>query len=118
MTTTVEVPREECVPIVGGYVCGVIRNRPARRRVLACPTEGVRRRMVQVFGGAWYSDRVTCLGCGDSWSDGERGYRPFARGWRQKAKAEARAYWDAALTPVEYDAVVFAAMQDAVGGAA
>jgi len=33
----------------------------------------------------WYGPSVTCLGCGESYQDGERCERPFARGWRKKS---------------------------------
>lgn len=64
------------------------------RRIMFCWTENRRRRFV-VRSQAWYGATLTCLGCGDSWSDGERGYRPFARGWRQKAIADATKRWNA-----------------------
>lgn len=82
-------------------ICGV---GPAlvRRRVVQCPTERRRRRMVQVYGGLYYSDHLICLGCGDQWSDGERGERPFARGWREKASRHALTLWLDAVTGAEY----------------
>ena len=91
-----------CTPIPGGYICGAGPH-PTTRRILPCPTEGRRRRMVQKYGGLWYGDDLTCLGCGDAWADGERYARPFARGWRQKQIARARADWDRAVTRAEYD---------------
>ena len=63
------------------------------RRVLACPTEGRRRRMAGRDHGPYYGPTVTCLGCGDSWSCGERLERPFRRGWRKDAIAEAKRAW-------------------------
>ncbi len=62
------------------------------RRIAYCPTEDRRRRFV-TRAQAWYGTEWTCLGCGDSWCDGERGYRPFERGWRPKAIARARDRW-------------------------
>lgn len=62
------------------------------RRILNCPTCKQRRR----FAGrdtAWYGPTVTCCGCGDSWSDGERHVRPFRRGWRAEAIAAAKELW-------------------------
>lgn len=103
-----------CIPISGGYICGGTRGNPATRRILLCPTEGRRRRMVQVFGGAWYSDEITCLGCGDSWCDGERGERPFTPGWRARAIAEAKARYATAVPRAEYARLVTAEAQAAV----
>ncbi len=102
-----------CVPLAGGYLCGAGPHL-AKRRIITCPTEGRRRRAVQVFGGAWYSDRLTCLGCGDSWSDGERGVRPFARGWRAESIRRARKDWGRAVPAAEYRRHVDAAMREAV----
>lgn len=68
------------------------------RRIDMCPTEGRRRRVYGWTSSLWYAPRWTCLGCGDSWSDGEMAPRPFARGWRQRAIAEARESWRNART--------------------
>lgn len=64
-----------------------------QRRILPCPTEGTRRRFVG-FDQEWYGITWTCCGCGDSWSDGERMERPFARGWRERAMGRAKGHWD------------------------
>lgn len=62
------------------------------RMVTLCPTCKTRRRMVASCT-TWYSPIATCCTCGDSWSDGERLPRPFARGWRQQSSARARSAW-------------------------
>lgn len=49
-----------------------------------CPTCDRPRRMLVSFA-EWYGATLHCSGCGDDWSDGYRGERPFARGWRRKA---------------------------------
>jgi hypothetical protein len=67
-----------------------------------CPTCKSRRRFTQTWLGAWYGSRLTCCGCGDSWTDGERYPRPFLRGWRKEATDRARRDWQDALTPDEY----------------
>lgn len=70
--------------------------RPAvflRRKMLNCPTCKARRRM-SVREAAWYGATVTCCGCGDAWTDGERHQRPFKRGWRTQAVAAAKRDWD------------------------
>ena len=66
------------------------------RRVMFCPTCDRRRRFVCHFE-AWYGVDVTCLGCGDRWSDGEMAERPFQRGWRQESVKRAREQWASAL---------------------
>jgi hypothetical protein len=71
--------------ICGGYAFDA-------RRVLFCPTEGRRRRFYASFAH-YYGWTYTCLGCGDRWMDGERGSRPFARGWRVQAIRRAKERW-------------------------
>lgn len=66
------------------------------RRIGNCPTCRQRRR-VAGFDQLWYGPTWTCLGCGDSWSDGEMLPRPFARGWREKAIARAQGWWAEAV---------------------
>ena len=76
------------------------------RRILTCPTEGRRRRMAGRDYGPFYGPMVTCLGCGDAWSCGERLERPFRPRWRRDAIAEARRAWAEAgrFTRAEYRA--------------
>lgn len=66
-----------------------------RRRVLSCPTCKRRRRFAW-SEAAWYGATVTCCSCGDSWTNGERHERPFRRGWRKEAAAQARRIWEVA----------------------
>jgi hypothetical protein len=61
----------------------------ARTRRRHCPTCRKRRTMLGWFQ-EWYGWNVTCLGCGDSWQDGEMMERPFKRAWRTKAIESAR----------------------------
>jgi hypothetical protein len=63
------------------------------RRVLRCPTENRRRRMAGHLA-LWYGATITCLGCGDSWTDGEMHPRPFRPRWREDAIARGRKAWD------------------------
>ena len=70
------------------------------RRIRLCPTEGVRRRFY-VREQHWYGSEWNCLGCGDRWADGERGERPFMRGWRQEAIARAKRGWDGVTVRAE-----------------
>lgn len=74
------------------------------RRILTCPTEGRRRRMAGRDHGPYYGPTLTCLGCGDSWSCGERLERPFRRAWRRDEIAKAKQAWDEAgqFTAGEY----------------
>lgn len=69
----------------------------AWRSVRHCPTENRRRRML-VVAFVWYPPTITCLGCGDAWSEGGHLVRPFARAWRRAATARARTQWTAATT--------------------
>ena len=74
-----------------GAICGGYDF--AARRILLCPTEGRKRRFYATFAH-WYGWSFVCLGCGDRWQDGERGERPFVRGWRAEAIRHAKAGWD------------------------
>lgn len=57
--------------------------------VVSCPTCERPRRMLFQFQD-WYGGTLTCAGCGDRWMDGERGERPFCRGWRKDSIEYAR----------------------------
>lgn len=50
--------------------------------VIDCPVCQRPRRMLCRFQD-WYGTTVTCTGCGDQWTDGERHDRPFYPGWRK-----------------------------------
>jgi hypothetical protein len=108
--------RGGCTTLGGAVICRPPRL--YRRIVRDCPVCKQRRRFVVWWGGMWYGETLTCLGCGDSWQDGERGYRPFQRGWRQKAIAQAKATWAQAVTPREYKAAVRAEISEYMAGAA
>ena len=58
-------------------------------RIVDCPTCERPRRMLGQYQ-EWYGTTLTCAGCGDQWSDGERHDRPFAPGWRRKSIERAR----------------------------
>lgn len=77
-----------------GYIC---TGGPKRyvRTMHKCP-ECTRLRPFAGFYQEWYGTTWTCLGCGDSFADGQRLDRPFMRGWRQKAIASGRKQWDLA----------------------
>lgn len=73
------------------YIC----RTPSVRTARFCSTEGRVRPMSGTFG-IWYGAYLTCLGCGDQYADEtgrERLPRPFARGWKQRQIAHARAAW-------------------------
>lgn len=76
-----------------------------RRQMLHCPICKAKRRMVS-RDAVWYGATVTCCGCGDSWTDGERHERPFKRGWRKDEITKAKKAWDAAgpFDQAAYDA--------------
>ena len=54
-----------------------------------CPT-CERRRWFLASHAIWYGTTLTCLGCGDTWTDGERHERPFAPAWRERSIAAAK----------------------------
>lgn len=68
------------------------------RFLMRCPVCGVEQARVVSYesGSPWYPPRLTCAECGDSWSDGMLAERPFRRGWRKAAQAQALADWNAA----------------------
>jgi hypothetical protein len=55
-----------------------------------CPTCDRMRRMSAQWA-EWYGWKLTCAGCGETWSDGEMHVRPFAPGWRRENREHARA---------------------------
>lgn len=67
------------------------------RKILDCPTCKQRRRFAGFDSPPWYGITLTCCACGDTWTDGERMERPFARGWRVKSAAKAKATWATAV---------------------
>lgn len=84
-----------------------------------CPTCKRRRRFtLWDTGYSYWSSHMTCWGCGDSWSDGERMERPFARGWRRERMARARAAWrERGVTAKQARAWMQAQMDAALGPA-
>lgn len=60
------------------------------RTITYCPVCECRRRML-VEDGAWWGFTITCLTCGDRWGEDGRMPRPFARGWRERSVAKAKA---------------------------
>jgi hypothetical protein len=112
---TTEPTAAECVEVSpNSWLCrppqGVVR-----RHYLTCWNCERKRRVVEVWQGAWYPSHFYCCACGDGWGDEERMERPFLRGWRPKAIAKARAHWAAALTPAEFNAWVDRDLQAALG---
>jgi hypothetical protein len=82
-------------------VGGAIICRPGGVRIRgrwACPEckNPEARRVDHVAWSPYYGTNVLCE-CGDSWGDGERGYRPFARYWRRDAQARFEKDWETAL---------------------
>jgi len=84
-----------CVNIGGGVIVTRASDRFLRRRIIHCPFCERRQEMV-VRHEPWYGQTTMCTGCGDSWQDGELGWRPFKRNWRKEAVARHRALWDRA----------------------
>lgn len=83
------------------------------RQIRHCPTCERRRRFVG-REAIWYGTTVTCCGCGDSWTSGERHERPFMRDWRTRAIASARQTWTDAgvFNPSDYSAWLRAQIRD------
>lgn len=74
-------------------------NRPPALYVATeadCPTCGTRERFAG-YDQPWYGPTLTCLGCGDRFSDGERLPRPFKPRWRRESIAEAEQWWPVAV---------------------
>lgn len=69
------------------------RKDQEKAAVMHCPTCKRRRRFYCWFQ-EWYGWHSTCCACGDCWQDGERGERPFERGWRKEAAGKAAANWN------------------------
>jgi hypothetical protein len=67
------------------------------RLIRHCPTCKQRRRFAGIDTPPWYGVTITCCACGDTWSEGERLERPFKRGWRKEAAANAKATWATAV---------------------
>lgn len=67
-----------------------------------CPTCGSEQRMAGHLQ-LWYGQTITCLGCGDMWTDGEMHPRPFKPRWRAENKAAALRWWDEAAGVTESD---------------
>ena len=93
-----------CKEYEGGVVVCSAPRGVVRRRVLVCWNCETKRRVVQVYQGAWYGDHFYCCHCGDGWGDGETMARPFQRGWREKAIQRARDYWAEAISAEAYEA--------------
>lgn len=94
-----------------GAICGGYHV--LERRIRKCPTENARRRMV----GGWapyYGWTIYCTGCGDRWMDGERGERPFARGWKVRAIAEAERLYAQALSGAAAKAALHRAVMESI----
>lgn len=84
-----------------GFVCGAVRDCIGLETVY-CPTcQGERGALLEHFER--YGWEITCLACGDSWMDGELRERPFERGWRAKAIAEATKKIEIALRERELE---------------
>lgn len=60
-----------------------------------CPTCNSVQRMAG-FLQLWYGQTITCLNCGDQWTDGEMHSRPFKSRWRAENRAAAQKWWDEA----------------------
>jgi hypothetical protein len=100
----------------GIAVCGPPRGVYRRIESAPCPECKTDHSWVQRWDGAWYG--TTFYGsCGDTWQDGYRMRRPFARYWRREAIKHFTILWDSAVPDDLYDAYVradcdFAAADD------
>jgi hypothetical protein len=72
------------------HICArfVPKAESVQRKIHYCPTcKSTRAMCVSIY--EWYGAFVTCLNCGEQWSDGEQLDRPFEPGWRKKNIASA-----------------------------
>lgn len=81
-------------PAPGVIVC-FASDRFLRKAIRRCPVCECMTEMVERHE-AWYGTSTYCCKCGDRWSDGELGPRPFRRGWRREAVQRHREMWDRA----------------------
>lgn len=93
-----------CRNLGGVIVCGPPPG-VYKRAIKFCPVCDRRHRFVVRWDGAWYGTSLYGA-CGDTWQDGELGYRPFQRGWRKKAQDRFHAMWDGATTAAAYERYV------------
>lgn len=88
---------------MSGAICG--GNYIYRRKVGKCYGAcGIEDSALAVSeGNPYYAPAVRCTNCGDGWSE-EMFTRPFRRGWRHEAIADACDRWELACScPVERD---------------
>ena len=66
------------------------------RRPKYCPTcEKEADSLIATPDNPHYPPEETCLECGDRWwGNGDMMPRPFLRGWREKSKSDALAFWE------------------------
>lgn len=81
------------------------------RRILYCPVEKRKRRMVARWA-MWYGIDLTCTGCGDRWQDGEMAPRPWRRAWRREAITSAKAQYATAYSKPVADKAIRAYLDD------
>jgi hypothetical protein len=84
-----------CVVVAPGVSVNMPDNRYLRKTIVRCPVCECMTEMVARHE-AYYGTTLSCCRCGDSWGDGERYPRPFARGWRKAAVKKHRKLWDRA----------------------
>jgi hypothetical protein len=86
-------------------VCGPPRGVYKRIKSKRCPSCEEEHGFVERWDGAYYG--VTLYGsCGDTWSDGYRHTRPFARYWRRDAQSRFQSMWDHAAPDELYEQYV------------
>jgi|SRR5690349_24556928 len=84
-----------CIEYGSTFVCFTGMN---LRQATGCPVCEIADAPVVVNwpSNPYYGPDSTCTVCGDSWADGYLRGRPFRRGWRLEAIAEAVALWELA----------------------
>jgi hypothetical protein len=88
-----------CVEAEPGVVVCRAGVKEILRRIEYCPTCKRRRRVVDVTPeNPYVAPWMTCLACGDSWDLEGLHTRPSEPGWREKARARAREYWNNPFT--------------------
>lgn len=89
---------------VGGGV-HICWSHPVEVRLMRARCQTCERRTYHVVASyEWYGPDGTCLRCGERYNEDGRAERPFARGWREQSKRDARASYRRRRSPTPANA--------------